>query len=307
MSIVIIFGHNKISCVSLNVKDKAVNILEADSRHVDNLCSLLSSVEGIKSLLSSSLSNLKAAAEHEIYFAFTGGSGLAYKTWQAAASSFSDVSDKTFADKEERILSLCMENVPQGFTDLYKDCVASVVSCYEDDEVYTVTSAYLPALYVNNIKEACETLGLTLFGISDIASSFYKLINCSEQQIMVQADGLTVVVNQFGSLVFMLPGGYSDSIEDIIFNMIEHYYPINTGKANSQSVYSSDLEPFLRLPFSGLSRYNCEMSVIAAGCVVDSKMLAAATGNVETVKSNPNKGGSKHSVIGKLRKLFEKK
>lgn len=307
MSIVIIFGHNKISCVSLNMKDKAVNILEADSKHVDDLPKVLSSVESVKSLLSSCFGDLKAIAEHEIYFAFTGSSGLAYKTWQAAASSFSDVSDRTLADKEERVLSLCMDNVPQGFTDLYKECVASVVSCYEDDDVYTITSAYLPALYVANIKEACKNLGFTLFGISDIASSFYKLVDCSERQVMIQVDGLTVVVNQFGCLVFMLPGGYSDSIEDIIFNMIEHYYPINTSKANSQSVYSSDLEPFLVLPFSGLSRYNCEMSVIAAGCVVDSKMLATATGNAETVKSNPDKGGSKNSVIGKLRKLFEKK
>ena len=216
------------------------------------------------------------------------------------------MSDKTFADKEERILSLCIENIPQGFTDLYKDCVASVVSCYEDDEVYTVTSAFIPALYINNIKEACETLGLTLFGISDIVSSLCKLINCSEQQVMVHANGLTVVVNQFGSLAFMMNGDYSDSIGDIIFNMIEHYYPINNSRMNSQTVSSSDLEPFLLLPFNGLSRYNCEMSVIAAGCVVDSKMLASV-GNVETVKSNPDKGGSKNSVIGKLRKLFKKK
>lgn len=305
MSIVIILGNNKVSCVSLTVKDKTVNVLEADSRHVDNLSSFLSSADSFKTLLSSCFGgDLKAAAEHKIYFAFTAGSGLAYKTWQAAASSFSDVSDKTFADKEERILSLCIENVPQGFTDLYKDCVASVVSCYEDDEVYTVTSAYLPALYINNIKEACETLGLTLFGIGDIVSSFCKLINCSEQQVMVRADGLAVVVNQFGSLVFMMDGDYSNSIGDIIFNMVERYYPINSSRMNSQTVSSSDFEPFLFLPFNGLSRYNCEMSVIAAGCVVDSKMLAESN---ETVKSNPDKGGSKDSVIGKLRKLFEKK
>ena len=305
MCIVIILGNNKVSCVSLIVKDKTVNILEADSRHVDDLSSFLSSADGVKSLLSSCFGgDLKAASEHKIYFAFTAGSGLAYKTWQAAASSFSDVSDKTFADKEERILSLCIENVPQGFTDLYKDCVASVVSCYEDDEVYTVTSAYLPALYINNIKEACEILGLTLFGISDIVSSFCKLINCSEQQVMVRADGLTVVVNQFGSLVFMMNGDYSNSIGDIIFNMVEHYYPINNSRMNSQTVSSSDLEPFLFLPFNGLSRYNCEMSVIAAGCIVDSKLAAS---NIETVKSNPDKGGSKNSVISKLRKLFEKK
>ena len=305
MSIVIILGNNKVSCVSLTVKDKTVNVLEADSRHVDNLSSFLSSADSFKTLLSSCFGgDLKAEAEHKIYFAFTAGSGLAYKTWQAAASSFSDVSDKTFADKEERILSLCIENVPQGFTDLYKDCVASVISCYEDDEVYTVTSAYLPALYINNIKEACETLGLTLFGISDIVSSFCKLINCSEQQVMVRADGLAVVVNQFGSFVFMMDGDYSNSIGDIIFNMVERYYPINSSRMNSQTVSSSDLEPFLFLPFNGLSRYNCEMSVIAAGCVVDSKMLAESN---ETVKSNPDKGGSKDSVIGKLRKLFEKK
>lgn len=121
---------------------------------------------------------------------------------------------------------------------------------------------------------------------------------------MVRADGLTVVVNQFGSLVFMMDGDYSNSIGDIIFNMVERYYPINSSRMNSQTVSSSDLEPFLFLPFNGLSRYNCEMSVIAAGCVVDSKMLAESN---ETVKSNPDKGGSKDSVIGKLRKLFEKK
>lgn len=110
MCIVIILGNNKVSCVSLIVKDKTVNILEADSRHVDDLSSFLSSADGVKSLLSSCFGgDLKAAAEHKIYFAFTAGSGLAYKTWQAAASSFSDVSDKTFADKEERILSLCIE------------------------------------------------------------------------------------------------------------------------------------------------------------------------------------------------------
>ena len=268
MSIVIILGNNKVSCVSLTVKDKTVNILEADSRHVDDLSSFLSSADGVKSLLSSCFGgDLKAAAEHKIYFAFTAGSGLAY---------------------------------------IYKDCVASVVSCYEDDEVYTVTSAYIPALYINNIKEACETLGLTLFGISDIVSSLCKLINCSEQQVMVHANGLTVVVNQFGSLAFMMNGDSTYSVGDIIFNMIEHYYPINNSRMNSQTVSSSDLEPFLLLPFNGLSRYNCEMSVIAAGCVVDSKMLASV-GNVETVKSNPDKGGSKNSVIGKLRKLFKKK
>ena len=120
---------------------------------------------------------------------------------------------------------------------------------------------------------------------------------------MVHAKGLTVVVNQFVSLAFMMNGDYSDSIGDIIFNMIEHYYPINNSRMNSQTVSSSDLEPFLLLPFNGMSRYNCEMSVIADGCVVDSKMLAASAGNVETVKSKPDKGGRKNRVIGKLRKL----
>ena len=46
MSIVIILGNNKVSCVSLTVKDKTVNILEADSRHFDDLSSFLSSADG---------------------------------------------------------------------------------------------------------------------------------------------------------------------------------------------------------------------------------------------------------------------
>ena len=317
MSIVIIIGHNKISCVELDVKSKAINIIDSAARKVENLTELLGSVDGIKNLLASCFgNNLKAAAEHKFYFAFAAGSGLAYKTWQSSASSFSDISDKTVEDKEERVLSLCMENIPEGLNELYKECTTSVVSCYEDEELYTVTSAYVPALYINNLKEACDSLGLTVFGISDIASSFYKLIDCDNSQILAQTDGLTVAVNQFGTLVLSLPNGYSESIADIIFGMIEKYYPLKNCKQNSTLVRSSDLEPFLKISIEGLTRSNCEAAVIAAGCVADGKQLFSKGKAKETAIpiedsadniKNLGKGGSKESVICKLRKLFKKK
>lgn len=337
MSIVLVIGQKKLSCVEIKVKGKEIIVGETFFHTIDNLSELLCSVEGVKKLLSSVFgNNLKDAVQHKLYYAFSSGSGLAYKTWQAAPSSFTDVADKSYAEKEERILTLCRDNIPEGFLDLYKDATCNVVSCYEDDDLYTVTSAYAPSLYIQNLVEGSEAVGFSVFGIGDIASSFYKLIDTGSRQYLVQADGLTVALNSFGALCLMLPSGYGDSIADIIYGMVEKYYPMKKeARSASRILQSSELESALKVHIYGLTKKNCEAAVIAVGCILDDKVLVASSKakkpaeNTESISTagsldkkeldtvsaadihnevhDHKKGDAKESVIGKLRKLFKKK
>lgn len=313
MSIVLVFGNKKVSCVALDIKGKEVIIKDSASNDVDDLPKVLSSSDNAKKLLQSLFgneSNIKEANQHKLYYAFSFGSGLAYKTWQAAPSSFFDVTDKTASEKEERVLSLALENIPEGFVDLYKEARASIVNCYEDDNLFTVTSAYIPAI-VDNLLEASESLGFNVFGISDIASSLYKLIDCSDSQYLVQADEITVVVNQCGCLPIILPGGYGDAIADIVYGMVEKFYPVQNSRNVSKIVSISDpnIVSCLQLPLYGVNKQNVEAAVIAAGCIADDKLLKAAkaTADKKTNVVEIKEGGGKGSVTSKLRKLFKKK
>ena len=314
MSIVLVFGNRKVSCVALDVKGKEVIVKDSASNDVDELPRVLSEEESTKKLLQSLFgneNNIKEANEHKLYYAFSFGSGLAYKTWQAAPSSFIDVTDKTASEKEERVLSLALENIPEGFIDLYKEARTNIVNCYEDDNLFTVTSAYIPAMYVDNLLKASESLGFNVFGISDIASSLCKLIDCSDSQYLVQADEITVVVNQCGCLPIILPGGYGDAIADIVYGMTEKFYPVKNSRNVSKIVSISDpnIVSCLQLPLYGVNKQNAEAAVIAAGCIADDKLLKAAKAAADK-KSNVveiKEGGGKGSVTSKLRKLFKKK
>lgn len=313
MSIVLVFGNNKISCIALDTKGKEIIIKDSAVNVTDELAKVLTFPDKTKELLQSVFgSGIKDANEHKLYYAFTVGSGLAYKTWQAAPSSFTDITDKTSAEKEARVLDFALENIPEGFLDLYKEARASIVNCYEDDNLFTVTCAYLPAAYVNNLLEASEALGFSVFGISDIASSLYKLIDCSDGQYLVQADAITVVVNQCGCLPVILPGGYSDAIADIVYGMTEKFYPVQNSRSVSKivSLANPNIMSCLKLPLYGITKQNVEAAVIAAGCIADEKLLKAAMKADNKSESDAveiKEGGSKESVTSKLRKLFKKK
>ena len=80
----------------------------------------------------------------------------------------------------------------------------SLVSCYEDDTC-TASSCYIPTVFLDNLKTACNNLGLTLFKVTDVSSTFLPIFDTSRGQLFIHSNGLITAMNEFGSMSWLLP------------------------------------------------------------------------------------------------------
>lgn len=303
MDSVLILRKDTFSLIELNTKGNHVTIQKCSSGPCAPLSGSLITVEAATDLFQKIL-DIEAIRKTKFSIVFTPGSGIAYKTWQAVHSSLVDISDKMAVEREERILSLCMENIPDGITELYDNYTPSVVSCYEDD-TSTVTSCYIPALYLNNLKAACDVLGITLFKVTDTASCLYKVIDCNDGPLFVRYPGLISAINSFGIMCWQTPENYSDEMLQYFASLSERFYPLQDVLGHSNSISIEDVSNYLKVSIEGNTDFTLEDAVLASGCVAESKQLKI-TQNAEN-SGQKEKGDAIESVIGQLRKLFNQK
>lgn len=304
MDIVLILGNDRLSLTQLSVKGSKIKIIDSTTMKYRGINESLGSAEAATDFLKS-LFDTEKVSENKFYVVFAPGSGLAYKTWQSAAASFNDVTDKTFEAKEERILALCMDNIPDGLTLLHDRYVTSVVSCYEDD-TSTVTSAYIPYLYLENLKAACSAVAITLFKVSDVASSLKNIVNVSDGQVFLESNRLICAFNEFGAMAWLIPANRTDNMVDIFASMTEKFFPLQNAVRYSRWAKVEKSFDYLKITLSGAQTGSFEDAVIAAGCVYDAAKAKAAQKNVKQ-EDEAKEGGGKENVISKLRKLFKKK
>lgn len=303
MDSALILRRDSFSLVELNVKGNHIAIQKCFSEHCMPLSQALATAEDATVFLETLL-DVEAVKQTRFSIVLTPGSGIAYKTWQVVHSSLVDPSDKTVEAREERILSLCTENMPEGITDLYDNYTPTVVSCYEDD-TSTVTSCYVPSLYLINLKAACDALGITLFAVTDAASCFYRIIDPNEGPLFLRSDGLISAINSFGIMSWITPANCTDSLLQYFASLSEKFYPLQDVLGHSTSVSIEKIMDHLKVIIDGANDLSIEDAVLASGCVVDVKQLKKSS-TVEIV-GQLEKGDVVGSAISQLRKLFNQK
>lgn len=299
LDIVLILRNGTLSVTRLNAKGNNVTVVDHTKYNHAALLDDLSDAERTQTVLQSVL-NVEKDKECRFFVVFAPGSGLVYKTWQAALSSFRDVSDKTLADKEDRVLSLCKDNLPDGLTELYDSYTPSLVSCYEDDTC-TASSCYIPTVFLDNLKTACNNLGLTLFKVTDVSSTFLPIFDTSRGQLFIHSNGLITAMNEFGSMSWLLPETCNDAMFQYFAGLTEKYFPLQDALEHSHLVIIERSEEFLKINLANESLSDTEDALVSAGCVVDMSIVKTKGTNRETEGSEVN------GAFGKLRKLFEKK
>lgn len=299
MDIVLILRNDTLSVTRLNAKGSNVVIDHHTKFNHASILDDLGDAERTATFLQAVL-DVDKAKEDKFHIVFAPGSGLVYKTWQAAHASFTDVSDKTMTDKEERVLSLCMDNLPDGLTELYSSYTSSLVSCYEDDTC-TASSCYIPTVFLENLKAACDKLGITLFKVSDVSSCFLPVFDTSQGQLFIHSNGLITALNEFGSMSWLLPQTCNDAMLQYFASLTEKYFPLQDALQHSHLVIIEKPEEFLKVNISSSSVVDMEDLVVSAGCVVDLSTVKTKGTSKET------EGSEVEGAFGKLRKLFEKK
>ena len=93
LDIVLILRNGTLSVTRLNAKGNNVTVVDHTKYKHATLLDDLSDAERTQTVLQSVL-NVEKDKECRFFVVFAPGSGLVYKTWQAALSSFRDVSDR---------------------------------------------------------------------------------------------------------------------------------------------------------------------------------------------------------------------
>lgn len=299
MDIVLILRNGTLSLTRLISKGEMITVDSHAQYDCPALEKALESAESTKEFLETYL-NVEEIKNNKFYIVFAPGSGIAYKTWQTALASLSDATDKNAKEREDRVLALCQENLPNGLTELYSNYTGSIVSCYEDD-VSTVSSCYIPTLYLNNLKLACEALGITLFKVSDVTSCLKTIVDSSKGQLFVHSDGLISVINEFGTMSWLTPANCTDEMLKYFASLTERYFPLQEALKHSQLVEIDKIRDYLTVHISSNEMANTEDIVVSSGCIATVKHTK------ELGLTKNGKGGGLDNVIGKLRKLFEEK
>lgn len=288
----------------INTKGKEVFIEENHGNHFDTpFTDFFKTVENTIHFFETFL-DVEQLKRTRFHVVFAPGSGIAYKTWQTAQSSLVDITDKNIAEKEDRVLALAQDNQPEGLTEIYDAYTPEIVSCYEDD-TSTVTTCYMPTLFCNNLKAACDTLGISLFKITDTVSCLLPIVDTSEGQLFVHSEGLVSSFNDFGAMGWILPQNYTPDMFNYFATLTEKFFPLQNASGHSQFVNIEDIYSHLRIRIMDSQIYSKEDAIISAGCVVDLKSLQKAASETDDTE-NEMKGSGMQGALHKLRKLFEK-
>lgn len=304
MDTVLILGNGTCSLSRLSAGAKSISVLDSFSGSCAPLAKSLESVDSAVSFLQSLFDPERVKADR-FFVIFAPGSGIAYKTWQTALVSVKDVSDKTSTEREDRVLAHLMENLPDGLTELYDRYTPSLVSCYEDDTA-VLSACYIPTVFLENLKGACESLGISLFKVSDVTSSLKNIIDTEYGEVFVRVPGMTAVFNEFGTMSWIMSEEPSDEMVSLFASLTEKFFPLENTMHHSEWTDLDHISQFLSVDITSKEGLPLGEAVIAAGCTVPASLIKRGKKPIGDAKVM-EEGGDKESVIGQLRKLFKKK
>ena len=203
------------------------------------------------------------------------------------------------------MLAHLMENLPDGLTELYDRYTPSLVSCYEDDTA-VLSACYIPTVFLENLKGACESLGISLFKVSDVTSSLKNIIDTEYGQVFVRVPGMTAVFNEFGTMSWIMPEEPSDEMVSLFASLTEKFFPLENTMHHSEWTDLDHISQFLSVDITSKDGLPLGEAVIAAGCTVPASLIRQGKKPIGDAMGL-EEGGDKESVIGQLRKLFKKK
>lgn len=232
--------------------------------------------------------NIAYIEANEFYVCFT--DNVYYKNLRLPIDSFVDEMDKLTSEKEERVLNLCIENIPNGLLDLNEAYIPSVISSYKTEDEYSIACAYIPEIYINSITKACEDLGLSLYGIFDMAYSLHNLMQVEDSNILLSILDKAIFISEYGVIISPY-SSISSSLNNVILEIADKYYPVED--IPIQNIESIDIPNYARI---ALPMNLEEETICAIGCVLEKNIVAT-----------PKKSGGKESVISQIRKLLNTK
>lgn len=232
---------------------------------------------------------------------------VVYRTWQVPTESLTDSSDRTAEEKEQRVLHVCSDDEPEGLTELYSSWAPALVSDYYMESMTTLTAAYLPQIFVDNITEAADRCGIVLMGITEAGSSLRAILNPEADglsQYICKLSGSIVAVNPFGAAVWAQPGNVP---EEYGLNILDALTQANFGLDPSvMNVYVNDIDISHCLSHKiitpeDFSESRAEMALIAAGAVCRENRKTK-----KTAENTEKKGADQDGLANRVRQFFKK-
>ena len=200
----------------------------------------------------------------------------------------------SYDDAYDDLMDRCLEHLPDGALKLHEKYSATIMSWHESDGDVSVSCAFMPVDYIDNIKNVFANNGLSLFGIGSQASGINNMIISENKQLILETESEFQVYNNFGMLIWPKPEVTlldREEIVELISEEAAELYPIDTEAMN---LFVENITNHLRL---------------SVECSVENIMDEIAAIGVTIQRggdSKPLEGGMNNSVKDFIRKLFKK-
>ena len=200
-------------------------------------------------------------------------------------------------DIEEHILEISNSYLPLGLDGLYEKYESTIMSSFEGETDMTLSIAYIPSIFLDNIKKYCEEEELILSGIKPYIYGLVNSFKHRDRQAVWDAGATFVCFNDSGVMVWPKVKGDAVELSDVYeFLRIEseRMYSIDSDSAYTDVVDLANPGLFRDEVYAETVTDGLKAS--AVGCVLIDRL-----GGIVTRK------GEKQDVTGKLRELFKKK
>lgn len=294
MAIIFTFHKNRASII--RVKKINERMVSEPIREITNLASLGEYLADEKSLdkIIGSLIDEETVYE-KCYVNLTFGTGIQYKTFKIAMFALDVGARKvSYDDAYDDLMDRCLEHLPDGALKLHEKYSPNIMSWHESDGDVSVSCAFMPVDYIDNIKNVFANNGLSLFGIGSQASGINNMIISENKQLILETESEFQVYNNFGMLIWPKPEVSlldREEIVELISEETAELYPIDTEAMN---LFVENITNHLRL---------------SVECSVENIMDEIAAIGVTIQRggdSKPLEGGMNNSVKDFIRKLFKK-
>ena len=226
------------------------------------------------------------------------GAGIEFRTVQVAKDTLFDFDTRAKeGDIEEHILEISNSYLPLGLDGLYEKYESTIMSSFEGETDMTLSIAYIPSIFLDNIKKYCEEEELILSGIKPYVYGLINSFRARDRQAVLDAGATFVCFNDSGIMVW--PKVKGDVVElsdvyDFLRSESERMYSID-----SDTAYTDVVD----LTTQGLFRDEVYAETVTDGL----KASAVGCALSDSFGSSAIKKGEKLDVTGKLRELFKKK
>ena len=226
------------------------------------------------------------------------GAGIEFRTVQVAKDTLFDFDTRSKErDIEEHILEISNSYLPLGLDGLYEKYESTIMSSFEGETDMTLSIAYIPSIFLDNIKKYCEEEELILSGIKPYIYGLVNSFKHRDRQAVLDAGATFVCFNDSGVMVWPKVKGGAVELSDVYeFLRIEseRMYSIDSDSAYTDVVDLANPGLFRDEVYAETVTDGLKAS--AVGCVLIDRL-----GGIVTRK------GKKQDVTGKLRELFKKK